>query len=62
MDGPKVSLAECGADPIAAAVRDTGSGILIGVACKAIGAQIKPVFEANSMQSLRLPDDGMAAV
>jgi DNA-binding transcriptional LysR family regulator len=45
----RVSLAECAAYPIAAPVRNTGSRILIDVACKAIGVHMEPALETNSI-------------
>lgn len=45
----KVSMAECAAYPIAAQPRNTGSGVLIELACKAVGVYMKPVLETNSI-------------
>ncbi|HTR87398.1 MAG TPA: LysR substrate-binding domain-containing protein [Reyranella sp.] len=45
----KVSLAECAAYPIAAPMPNTGSRIVIDVACKAVGVHMKPVLETNSI-------------
>lgn len=47
---PRVSLAESVAYPIALPVRNSGSRILIDVACKAAGIYISPVLETNSTQ------------
>jgi DNA-binding transcriptional LysR family regulator len=49
----KVSLADCAAYPIASPMRNTGSRILIDVACKAAGFHLVPTLETNSM-SLRV--------
>ena len=46
----KVSLADCMAYPIAVPVRNSGSRILIDVACKASGIHLAPVLETNSVQ------------
>lgn len=46
----KVSLADCTAYPIAVPVKNSGSRILIDVACKAAGIYIAPVLETNSIQ------------
>jgi DNA-binding transcriptional LysR family regulator len=46
---PRVSIAECAAYPIAAPMRNTGSGTLIDLACKAVGVHFKPVLEVNSI-------------
>ena len=48
----RVSLADCAAYPIASPRRNTGSRILIDVACKAAGFHLVPSLETNSM-SLR---------
>lgn len=46
----RVSLAESVAYPIALPVKNSGSRILIDVACKAAGIYIVPVLETNSIQ------------
>ena len=45
----KVSLAECAAYPIAAPMQNTGSRIVIDMACKASGVHLKPTLESNSI-------------
>jgi DNA-binding transcriptional LysR family regulator len=45
----KVSLAECAAYPIAAPMQNTGSRLVIDIACKASGVHLKPVLETNSI-------------
>jgi DNA-binding transcriptional LysR family regulator len=47
---PRISLAESMTYPIALPARNTGSRILIDVACKAAGIAIAPVLESNSIQ------------
>ena len=49
-DQRRVSLADCLAFPIALPVENSGSRILIDVACKAVGSHISPVLETNSIQ------------
>jgi DNA-binding transcriptional LysR family regulator len=49
-DRRRVSLADCLAFPIALPVENSGSRILIDVACKAVGSHISPVLETNSIQ------------
>jgi len=46
----RVSLAECTAYPIAAPRQNTGSRILIDIACKSVGVHMKPALETNSIQ------------
>jgi len=46
---PRVSLADCAAYPIASPMKNTGSRILIDVACKAAGIHISPTLETNSI-------------
>jgi DNA-binding transcriptional LysR family regulator len=46
---PRVSLADCAAYPIASPMKNTGSRILIDVACKAVGIHISPALETNSI-------------
>jgi DNA-binding transcriptional LysR family regulator len=46
---PRVSLADCVAYPIASPMKNTGSRILIDVACKAAGIHITPTLETNSI-------------
>lgn len=46
---PRVSLADCASYPIASPMRNTGSRILIDVACKAAGIHLVPTLETNSM-------------
>jgi DNA-binding transcriptional LysR family regulator len=46
---PKVSLADCSAYPIASPMKNTGSRILIDLACKAVGIHITPALETNSI-------------
>lgn len=48
-DRAKVSIAECAAYPIAVPPRNTGSGVLIELACKAVGVYLKPMLETNSI-------------
>lgn len=45
----RVSIAECAAYPIATPMRNTGSGTLIDLACKAVGVHFKPVLQVNSI-------------
>lgn len=45
----KVSIAECAAYPIGTAMPNTGSGMLIDLACKAAGVHFKPVLQVNSI-------------
>lgn len=45
----KVSLADCAAYPIAAPMRNTGSRIVIDMACKASGVHLQPALETNSI-------------
>ena len=45
----KVSLAECAAYPMAAPLRNTGSRVLMDVACKTVGVHMKPALETNSI-------------
>ncbi|MGE0578961.1 LysR substrate-binding domain-containing protein, partial [Reyranella sp.] len=47
---PRISLAESMAYPIALPAKNTGSRILIDVACKAAGIAMAPVLESNSIQ------------
>ena len=49
-DQPKVSLADCAAYPVALPMKNTGSRILIDVACKSAGIHIAPTLETNSIQ------------
>ena len=44
-----MSLAECAAYPIAAPMQNTGSRLVIDIACKASGVHLKPVLETNSI-------------
>jgi DNA-binding transcriptional LysR family regulator len=46
----RVSLADCAAYPIAAPMKNTGSRVLIDVACKAAGVHFAPALETNSIQ------------
>jgi DNA-binding transcriptional LysR family regulator len=46
---PRVSLADCLAYPIASPMKNTGSRILIDLACKAVGIHIGPTLETNSI-------------
>jgi DNA-binding transcriptional LysR family regulator len=48
-DRAKVSITECAAYPIAVPPRNTGSGVLIELACKAVGVYLKPMLETNSI-------------
>lgn len=46
---PRVSLADCSAYPIASPMRNTGSRLLIDLACKTAGIHIVPALETNSI-------------
>jgi DNA-binding transcriptional LysR family regulator len=46
---PRVSMAECAAYPVALPMRNTSSGTLIDLACKAAGVHMKPVLQVNSI-------------
>lgn len=46
----KVSLAEAIGYPIALPLKNSGSRVLIDIACKAAGISMKPVLETNSIQ------------
>jgi DNA-binding transcriptional LysR family regulator len=46
----RVSLADCARYPIAAPMRNSGSRILIDVACKAAKIHIVPMLETNSLE------------
>jgi DNA-binding transcriptional LysR family regulator len=45
----RVSLADCARYPIAAPMRNTGSRVLIDVACKAANIHLVPMLESNSI-------------
>jgi len=45
----RVSLADCAAWPIASPMKNTGSRILLDLACKAGGVHISPALETNSI-------------
>jgi DNA-binding transcriptional LysR family regulator len=47
---PKISLAESIEYPIALPLKNSGSRMLIDIACKAAGIHMKPVLETNSIQ------------
>jgi DNA-binding transcriptional LysR family regulator len=47
---PKVSLADSTAYPIALPLKNSGSRVLIDIACKAAGIHMLPVLETNSIQ------------
>ena len=47
---PKVSLADSISYPIALPLKNSGSRVLIDIACKAAGIYMVPVLEANSIQ------------
>jgi DNA-binding transcriptional LysR family regulator len=47
---PRISLADSVAYPIALPLKNSGSRILIDIACKAAGIYIAPVLETNSIQ------------
>jgi DNA-binding transcriptional LysR family regulator len=47
---PRLSLAECAAYPTAFPAKNSGSRILIDLACKAAGIFIGPALETNSIQ------------
>ncbi len=46
----RVSLAESLAYPIALPLKNSGSRVLIDIACKAAGIYMMPVLETNSIQ------------
>jgi DNA-binding transcriptional LysR family regulator len=48
-DRPRVSLADCVAYPVALPMKNTGSRILLDLACKAGGVHISPAMETNSI-------------
>ncbi len=45
----RVSMAECAAYPVALPMKNTSSGTLVDLACKAAGVHIKPVLQVNSI-------------
>lgn len=46
----RVSLADCAAYPVSSPMKNTGSRVLIDVACKAAGVHFAPALETNSIQ------------
>lgn len=48
-DKRRVSLADCVAYPIASPMKNTGSRILLDLACKAVGVHVSPALETNSI-------------
>jgi DNA-binding transcriptional LysR family regulator len=47
---PRVLLADCAAYPVASPMKNTGSRVLIDIACKAAGIHIASALETNSIQ------------
>jgi DNA-binding transcriptional LysR family regulator len=45
----RISLADCVAYPIASPMKNTGSRILLDLACKAVGVPLSPALETNSI-------------
>jgi DNA-binding transcriptional LysR family regulator len=45
----RVSIAECAAYPVALPMKNTSSGTLVDLACKAAGVHMKPVLQVNSI-------------
>jgi DNA-binding transcriptional LysR family regulator len=48
-DKERLSLADCVAYPIASPMKNTGSRILLDLACKAVGVHMSPALETNSI-------------
>jgi DNA-binding transcriptional LysR family regulator len=46
---PRVSLADCVAYPVALPMKNTGSRILLDLACKGSGVHVSPALETNSI-------------